>query len=104
MILMRVTSHIFPTLVSLCLFKYSVYYTVTPLLSGRTAIAVTEFQDYVQRMMREDQNKKSMLANDYNVSVRLRYTWFCNFYYLTTHSVGSSKTTSSKLPSGLSLS
>ena len=53
------------------------------LLQRRTAIAVTEFPDYVQRMMREDQNKKSMLANDYNVSV---YTLIVLQHLLPTYS------------------
>ena len=77
---------------------------VSPLLPGRTAIAVTEFPDYVQRMMREDQNKKSMLASDYNVSVtkaKIHLVLQLLPTY-TAHSVGSSKTTSSIWPSGLS--
>ena len=44
-------------------------------MPGRTAIGVTEFPDYVQRMMREDEDKNTMLANEYNMTIKVRFTY-----------------------------
>ena len=50
------------------LFKYSSIFFISFLAQERSAIAVSAFQDYVRRIMREDERASSILANEYIVS------------------------------------
>ena len=53
------------------MYKYSVCLSL--LVPERTAIGVTEFPDYVQRMMREDEHQITMLANEYNLTIKVSH-------------------------------
>ena len=49
-------------------------------MPGRTAIAVSEFPGYVQRMMREDEDKNTMLANEYNMTIKVNCSEITNCF------------------------
>ena len=52
----------------------NILYVLSLLVPEKTAaIAVTEFPDYVQRMMREDEDKNTMLANEYNMTIKVSH-------------------------------